>query len=30
MPGDWHVAKEKTDKEDQNIRGVGVKVEYKQ
>ncbi|WP_308229209.1 YhcH/YjgK/YiaL family protein [uncultured Prevotella sp.] len=30
FPGDWHIAKIKTDKEDQNIRVVVVKVEYKE
>lgn len=29
FPGDWHIAKIKTDKADQNIRVVVVKVEYK-
>ena len=28
-PGDWHIAKIKTDKADQKIRVVVVKVEYK-
>lgn len=28
--GDWHIAKIKTDKEDQKIRVVVVKVEYKE
>lgn len=30
FPGDWHIAKVKTDKADQNIRVVVVKVEYKE
>lgn len=30
FPGDWHIAKIKTDKEDQKIRVVVVKVEYKE
>ena len=29
FPGDWHIAKIKTDKADQKIRVVVVKVEYK-
>ena len=30
FPGDWHIAKIKTDREDQHIRVVVVKVEYKE
>lgn len=30
FPSDWHIAKIKTDKEDQKIRVVVVKVEYKE
>ena len=30
FPGDWHIAKVKTDRDDQNIRVVVVKVEYKE
>lgn len=29
FPGDWHIAKIKTDGEDQNIRVVVIKVDYK-
>lgn len=29
FPGDWHIAKVKTDQDDQNIRVVVVKVDYK-
>ena len=28
FPGDWHIAKVKTDRDDQNIRVVVVKVDY--
>ena len=30
FPGDWHIAKLKTDKPDQHIRVIVVKIDYKQ